>query len=60
MMPFTASKPCPRRLGAAAADRFAYRRPQEHLLSLLVEALSCPERYRLTERQGELFIEPVR
>jgi hypothetical protein len=53
MMPFTPSKPCPRRLGAASAS-------QEHLLSLLVEALSCPERYRLTERQGELFIEPVR
>jgi len=60
MMPVTASKPCPRHLGAPATDCFAHRRPQEHVLSLIVEALSCPERYRLTERQGELFIEPVR
>lgn len=30
-----------------------------NIISMLLEALTCPDKYEITERNGELFVTPI-
>jgi len=59
MIPSLTTDPCPALLSPARPGFTTDQDGGSNVLGALLEALNSPERHRLIQRDGELFIEPA-